>query len=183
MLRSTENRRASRLGDVALKPMTPNRRASRPFVRGRILCKPKWGYINVWVKTRGSRRDRIPKGSVPVNAKMAKVTHRLSQLSLSTILDQKIHTTIDDTRKGGMQGPYTVCKEHPAKGAGNTARTPNTDRKSEWVRNAGPDVPSGKALSTLPGELGNSLLVRRPTDRNTVCGTATPRSLKETGRR
>jgi hypothetical protein len=49
--------------------------------------------IGEWTNVRGSKRTRSLR-------ERFRVTHRLSQLSQSIILDQKLHTTIDDTRKG-----------------------------------------------------------------------------------
>jgi hypothetical protein len=36
-----------------------------------------------------------------------------------------------------MQGPYTVCKELPAKGASNAARTPNIEGRLKWGAKSG----------------------------------------------
>jgi hypothetical protein len=67
--------------------------------------------------------------------------------------------TVNDTIlyiKGGMQGPYTVCKELPAKGASNAARTPNIEGRLKGERKAGPSAALGIPPSTLPGGWGNT---------------------------
>jgi hypothetical protein len=45
---------------------TPNRRASRPCVRGRMLLN-RSGILNVWVKTPWVKAGPAPKGPVPYN--------------------------------------------------------------------------------------------------------------------
>jgi hypothetical protein len=56
-----------------------------------------------------------------------------------------------------MQGPYTVCKEHPAMGGSNTARPPNIEGSLKGERKAGPSAALGIPPSTLPGRLGLAL--------------------------
>ena len=97
------------------------------------------------------QRTRSLKERFRVNAKMANVTvEPKSEYTSETVNDTILYI------EGGMQGPYTVCKELPTKGASNAARTPNIEGRLKGERKAGPSAALGIPPSTLPGGLGNT---------------------------